>query len=447
MPELDDRATDRLFQTGAERHDYSYNPAAWEQMETMLDADRRRRSAVWYWVAGAVLLLALIGLAVTFYGGERTELPANDATDRQETPALQNNAGVSLTDEVGGQPTDKSGEKKPTEDGFTTAETKSTPRTTAPTPKKETESRVGRYQPDNPTSSVQKNQAIPPAAPVPSEEQTDVLSPETAGAYGEKQNTTVLGRETRSTYGVNSLPALPFAPLLRNELTALPDLSDKLNAPTPPSANEGETGKLKGLGAERSLAVAVSAGFIAGRSGSDPFAMLQPRLGTEIEYRAGKKLAFGSGLYFNEVCYRTDGDNYTAKAGFWTEGVKPEVVQGECRVLEIPLFLKYYFSGSRRNSFYLGTGTTSYLMLKEDYSYEYGADAPADARKGWVENNNNQHLLGIAHANFGFQRSVGKRSFLQLESYVHLPLTGVGHGEVRLMSAGMSAKFLFDFRR
>jgi len=452
MPELDDQATDKLFQMGAEQHDYTYNPAAWEQMENLLDADLRRRF-FWYWVAGILAMLALLGLALSFYTGNTNPL-AKDADYSGKASLGEVITPVDL-EKVNSAKSFKPGEEQSTFKEPVVESTNLVPNT--PRTEENSQAEIGRNSGpvDSGTSPIQ-SVASTSNTELSTDEAKDTEGPRelsdlsvdrpTARDVSKQDGLTITS--TTRLYQVETIPQLPLERVISSKVDPIELPTLKVDSVMLRAIGDGESNKDSIQPSQQnSLAVAVAAGIILGRSGADPFAMVQPRLGGELEYRTGKKFAFGAGVYFNEVCYRTSSENYTAKSDFWMEGVKPETVQGECQVLEIPLSVKYYFNGSRKNSFYLSTGTTSYLMLKEDYQYEYGLGAPADARKGWVENNNNQHFFGMAHVNFGFQRPLGKRSALQLESYIHLPLTGVGHGEVRLMSAGMSVKYLFDFRK
>jgi hypothetical protein len=85
-------------------------------------------------------------------------------------------------------------------------------------------------------------------------------------------------------------------------------------------------------------------------------------------------------------------------------------------------------------------------MLRENYSYEY-TQTDSDLRKDWTVKRENRHLLGIGHFNLGWQQKLKGRSALKIEAFYHLPLTGVGHGQVWLRSAGVSVNYLFDFRK
>ena len=181
-----------------------------------------------------------------------------------------------------------------------------------------------------------------------------------------------------------------------------------------------------------------------GRSGSVALPKAQPRLGLEVERRLGSNVGIAAGTYLNLVHYRIQGDLYEAKPDFFPQGIQPAEVKAACPMIEIPISVKYYFSGSRANSFYASAGAVSYFILKEDYKYKY-TEQSAALKKEWTERSGDRHLFGVGLASFGYQRHLPRSGFLALETYVHLPFTAMGHGNVMLRSAGLSLKYQFDF--
>ena len=84
-------------------------------------------------------------------------------------------------------------------------------------------------------------------------------------------------------------------------------------------------------------------------------------------------------------------------------------------------------------------------MLTEDYKYQYGRDDPQHLVLSWSGKNENQHYFAIYNLSVGYQRSMGKQWFLEIEPFVKLPLTGVGFGEVDLWSTGASFSLKYNF--
>src|SRR3546814_6839434 len=107
-------------------------------------------------------------------------------------------------------------------------------------------------------------------------------------------------------------------------------------------------------------------------------------------------------------------------------------IAAECDVIDIPLNLRYTLFQKGHNRVSVHAGLSSYLMLREHYRYEFGADAPRD----YDYRNENQHFMGVGNAGIMLERSLGSGVSLGLKPFVKVPLTGIGHGDVRLVSAG-----------
>ena len=86
---------------------------------------------------------------------------------------------------------------------------------------------------------------------------------------------------------------------------------------------------------------------------------------------------------------------------------------------------------------------TSYSMLQEWYRYAY--DLPdTDLIRSWGTEHENRHWFGIGQVTMGYNVLLNRRMSLQFAPYLLVPLTGVGHGKVKLWSVGISAGFNFQ---
>jgi len=140
--------------------------------------------------------------------------------------------------------------------------------------------------------------------------------------------------------------------------------------------------------------------------------------------------------------YSTDFSNYHTGYNFYT---KPQYVSADCRILDIPLDLSYRLFGNAKNQFSVGAGLSSYLMLKENYFYEY-ADPSTPGPKGYAVSNRNRHYFGVADLNVLYQHRLSSKFSLDLQPYVQLPLTNIGYGKVKLQSAGLAVGFSWNIK-
>lgn len=148
----------------------------------------------------------------------------------------------------------------------------------------------------------------------------------------------------------------------------------------------------------------------------------------------GKKLSITTGAAYSKKPYNTPFANYHAGYKFKTN---PEDVYADCRVLDIPLNVDYKFYNKNRNAFSIGTGLSSYLMLKEKYTYDY-ADPNAVGPQSFTVINKNRHFLGVLNINATYERELNNRFSLAAQPYLKIPLTGIGNSQVKLQSAGVA---------
>ncbi len=172
------------------------------------------------------------------------------------------------------------------------------------------------------------------------------------------------------------------------------------------------------------------------------------RLGGEIFYRLNNKFSINSGVIFSKKTYQTIGEKYKPLSS-WAKGAIPHNVAGICDVIEIPLELSYFVSGSRNNSIFITGGINTYLMNNEDYMYDFVEPQfrlDPDIPKGWNNDNVDMqvHYLGIASFSVGYQKQLNQHTALQLAPYIQMPLTKIGWGQVNLVTMGVQMKVAFS---
>ncbi|MBL4678477.1 MAG: hypothetical protein JKY70_20090 [Mucilaginibacter sp.] len=162
---------------------------------------------------------------------------------------------------------------------------------------------------------------------------------------------------------------------------------------------------------------------------------------TRVGTNAGLMLTMGvskwtisTGAVYADKPYAAPFSAYSTAYKFATN---PTEVYASCTVLDIPLNVGYQVYNKNRNKFSLGTGLSSYFMLRENYTYDYpatGTPGPAT----YNIRNKNQHIFGVLNLNATYQREINSRFGLAIQPYMKLPLTGIGYGKVNLRSAGVA---------
>jgi hypothetical protein len=165
--------------------------------------------------------------------------------------------------------------------------------------------------------------------------------------------------------------------------------------------------------------------------------------GSEVGTNAGllfsvgvsKRLTISTGAIYAKTPYSTAFSNYHSAYNF---KIAPESVSADCRVLDIPLNIDYQLFAKAKNSLSIGTGLSSYIMLRENYHYNY---AGAYTYGGPVDIsivNRNQHVFGVLNLDATYQRQLNSKLGIALQPYLKLPLTDIGNGQVNLRSTGVS---------
>lgn len=169
-------------------------------------------------------------------------------------------------------------------------------------------------------------------------------------------------------------------------------------------------------------------------------------LGLALEYQLSSRWSIQTGLTYSIKKYKATADDYYPPEGFWYYGNAPEETDAECKVIDIPVNVRYYLSSRIKSRFFVSTGLSTYLMLSEDYYYHYEDSYDPNQLDSWSVNNENQHLFGIYNLSIGYQKSLGKQWFLEIEPFIKMPLSGIGFGKVDLWSTGSMFSVKYSFK-
>lgn len=156
-------------------------------------------------------------------------------------------------------------------------------------------------------------------------------------------------------------------------------------------------------------------------------------LGFQLGIQISKKWSISTGAVYAVKPYginiNTNTTNYTANGAY----AQPlNYIDANCRVLDIPLNLNYQLYNKGKNTLNVGSGLSSYFMLRETYRYDYGPEYSTVQIK-----NRNQHIMGVLNLNTTYTGHVNAHFSIIAQPYIKLPLTGIGNGRVDLQSTGI----------
>ncbi|GAA4207223.1 hypothetical protein GCM10022289_29300 [Pedobacter jeongneungensis] len=157
--------------------------------------------------------------------------------------------------------------------------------------------------------------------------------------------------------------------------------------------------------------------------------------GVEATYLLSKKLSITTGASYAKKIYDSDFSLYNPNTSYIFK-IAPSNIHANCDVIDIPLNVNYKVFGNNRNSISVSTGLSSYIMLKERYTYAY--DGAYQGPQGWEVKGQNQHYLGIANVGVEFQHKINNNLSISAKPFMKIPLTDIGYGNSRLSSTGIA---------
>ena len=166
-----------------------------------------------------------------------------------------------------------------------------------------------------------------------------------------------------------------------------------------------------------------------GKTGTD--------VGLMVTLGLSKRWSFSTGALYAKKLYETgfSNDYSNGNNGYGSQDI--QTVHADCRVLDIPLNINYAIIDKGQTTISLGTGISSYIMLKEDYRFDssggYGEN-PADVHLV----NENQHWLSVLNLHASYQQRLSSKMSLSLQPYLKIPVKDIGYARVRLQSLGMA---------
>lgn len=165
-------------------------------------------------------------------------------------------------------------------------------------------------------------------------------------------------------------------------------------------------------------------------------------IGVIGEYRFNKRWSVQAGVIKSLKYYSALPEQYASP---YPPDSYLKDIDATCNMLDIPLNVRYDLVNTPLHKWFISTGATSYLMLKEKYSYNYENSYGASAKKGGWEGETGFYPFGVANISAGYERRLFKNFTVQAEPFFKVPLQNVGYGKVKLATFGLfiSGKIAF----
>lgn len=157
--------------------------------------------------------------------------------------------------------------------------------------------------------------------------------------------------------------------------------------------------------------------------------------GILLGYRISNRVALQTGFIKSRKNYTADGDDYTVN--YWLPAsYKLNKATGYCQMLELPLNVKYTFTGSRKAIFFITGGISSYFMKKEFYTLRFTHNNYYVNRTHSFNSQKN-YWLSVATMGLGVEKNISKNFNLGVAPFMKIPFKNMGQGDLKLISSGI----------
>lgn len=162
-----------------------------------------------------------------------------------------------------------------------------------------------------------------------------------------------------------------------------------------------------------------------------------------LGYRINKKWSIEAGLLQDRKYYSTDGKYFDTKDLNYPPSYKIEYVTGVCKMLEIPLNIRYTFYTRKRSGLFCSAGISAFFMQHESYIYDINYYGNRYSRS-YEYDNKSKSIPSIVNISAGYTYKVGKIGDLRIEPYIKLPISKIGTGKLPIQSGGVFIVFTKD---
>lgn len=163
------------------------------------------------------------------------------------------------------------------------------------------------------------------------------------------------------------------------------------------------------------------------------------KVGLRLFWKPLSRLELQTGVFYNQKKYTSSGESYNLSDSYWdyqTNGVKPSLINGSCSVIDIPITVGYDILQRSKWTWSVSGGLSTYILLDEQYYYEYELPNPG-AATSWVTDENSTLRWSIANASVSGEYHLLPGTIVRIEPFLQAPLREVGWGNVSLYGYGV----------
>jgi hypothetical protein len=160
-----------------------------------------------------------------------------------------------------------------------------------------------------------------------------------------------------------------------------------------------------------------------------------------LGYQFNKRWAVETGVSLDRKRYYTGAEYFKLKPGVIPSNWDLTNLDGTCYMWEIPINVRYNFSQTEKAKWFATAGLSTYLMTRENYTYNYiwwNGSQYGPGQKNWDIRTPSQYWFSIINLSAGYEHRLGGIGNLRIEPYLRVPLSGLGTGKLNILSTGIN---------
>jgi Outer membrane protein beta-barrel domain len=238
-------------------------------------------------------------------------------------------------------------------------------------------------------------------------------------------------QDSKSTVPADSAASIPT-----KTASVKPVLKENANNTVPENASKAKTTNLN-KGADKGFYIGLIGGPDLSTVKFQEIKQTGFSLGALVGYRISKRISIESGLIWDKKYYYSNGEYYKKSPPLPSS----VIIDGNCNMFEIPLDFRYDFASGAKHGFFASAGLSSYLNMKENYSFQYSSYPNVDKSYDGPSN-----IFSIMQLSAGYEYAIGEKTKIRIEPYIKIPLAGVGTGSMPISSTGIYFGITRSFR-
>ena len=437
-----DKELEEIYRRGSESHDFEFRPDAWEDMEKLLDNEKKKYGLL---IRSTVVLglLALSYLSYDLFFADHVDSPVL-IEDRISTEAIAQEQ-VSSTIELDNQieTADPHTSQDPLQQQTVTTSSINGEKVTAKTTDR-ARNDIGQLNNLQGLGDRSNNLGNLARSTVDNNAKTQYTTGgPTHGSlnYNSADNRELSSSSPTELTKENNAAASSSQTLI----TILPFSNDRINNPysltskdyhlyTLPSDEQIDQQPSNSF---KRFFIGVSGGVESSWTPNGDFSQLDYNVGLRSSFFVSPRWGLRLGAIYQSDRYVAKKGDYRTSEEFWeSRGISttPEFTNARGNMLEFSLGSSYSFNHRNQNGFSVSADVVNTFMLSEWYDFNF-VDEANNFSSSWSSENHS--LLSSLNLSSSYRSHLSRNFLLEVGPYLRIPLSGIGHGNMRLSSIGL----------